>query len=70
MPIVSIDDKSCVNCGMCVKICPMDVLRPDDAVPRIAYRQDCQSCFLCRLYCPTNALKVTADRTRPSALPW
>ena len=27
MPIFSIDAENCVNCGKCVKICPLDVLR-------------------------------------------
>ena len=50
MPIFSIDAESCVNCGKCVKICPLDVLREGKTTPEIVYREDCQSCFLCIIY--------------------
>ena len=52
MPIFSIDAENCVNCGKCVKICPLDVLREGKTTPEIVYREDCQSCFLCIIYCP------------------
>ena len=45
MPIFSIDAENCVNCGKCVKICPLDVLREGKTTPEIVYREDCQSCF-------------------------
>ena len=35
MPIFSIDAESCVNCGKCVKICPLDVLREGKTTPEI-----------------------------------
>ena len=41
MPIFSIDAESCVNCGKCVKICPLDVLREGKTTPEIVYREDC-----------------------------
>lgn len=70
MPIFSIDAQRCVNCGMCVKICPLDVLRAGETVPSIVYREDCQSCFLCCLYCPKNAITVNAERGRPTPSPY
>jgi ferredoxin len=36
----------------------------DDGVPVIARQDDCQTCFLCELYCPVDALFV-APHTRP-----
>lgn len=70
MPIFSIDQKSCVNCGMCVKICPLDVLREGASTPLIAYREDCQSCFLCCIYCAKDAIRVDADRGRATPVPY
>lgn len=70
MPILSISDERCVNCGTCVKVCPLDVLRPGKSKPEISYPQDCQSCFLCRMYCKKDAISITADRARPTVLPW
>ena len=52
MPIFAIDSEKCINCGTCVKICPLDVFRAGETVPEIRYREDCQSCFLCQIYCP------------------
>jgi NAD-dependent dihydropyrimidine dehydrogenase PreA subunit len=49
----------CVSCDICVKVCPMDVFdRGADGVPVIARQADCQTCFMCELYCPTDALFV------------
>ena len=56
----------CIDCDRCVKVCPTDVF---DAVPGghpvIARQQDCQTCFLCELYCPTDALYVGPDCEQP-----
>ena len=70
MPIFSIDAENCVNCGKCVKICPLDVLREGKTTPEIVYREDCQSCFLCQIYCPKDAIKVDTIRNRPTPLPY
>lgn len=70
MPIVEINHDLCTKCNTCVEICPMDVLRvSNEGIPSIAYREDCQSCYLCRHYCPEAAITVTPDRGRPSPLP-
>lgn len=54
MSISSIDAGQCVGCGMCVKICPADVIRLNNAakIAEIRYPEDCQNCHLCRLFCP------------------
>ncbi len=56
--IVSAD--RCVKCDLCVDACPDNVF---DAVPNgipvIARQDDCQTCFLCELFCPTDALYVS-----------
>lgn len=70
MPIFSIDAEKCINCGMCVKVCPLDVLRSGESVPVICYREDCQSCFLCQIYCPKDAITVDSIRNRPTPLPY
>ncbi|SMC22646.1 4Fe-4S dicluster domain-containing protein [Andreprevotia lacus DSM 23236] len=49
----------CINCDLCVRVCPTNVF---DAVPGdnpvIARQQDCQTCFMCEAYCPVDALYV------------
>ena len=60
----------CIDCDKCVDVCPTNVF---DAVPGghpvIARQQDCQTCFLCEAYCPTDALFVapTADPAPPGS---
>jgi NAD-dependent dihydropyrimidine dehydrogenase PreA subunit len=54
----------CIDCNKCVEVCPTNVF---DAVegdhPVIARQQDCQTCFLCEAYCPTDALFVAPTAT-------
>lgn len=72
MGIRKIDYQLCNGCGICVDYCPMDVLRMDEKTKRpfIKYLRDCQSCFLCEIDCPVEAIYVTPDRERRIPLPW
>ena len=52
----------CTLCGECAKICPSNVFDVrSDAPPVVARLEDCQTCFLCELYCKADALYVGAD---------
>jgi NAD-dependent dihydropyrimidine dehydrogenase PreA subunit len=56
----------CIQCNMCVSVCPTNVFDiVSDAPPAIARKSDCQTCFMCELYCPVDALYVApnADET-------
>jgi NAD-dependent dihydropyrimidine dehydrogenase PreA subunit len=58
----------CIRCGTCVDICPTNVFdRVVDAPPVIARQDDCETCFMCELYCPSDALFVGPDCDRPEA---
>ncbi|MBI5443112.1 MAG: ferredoxin family protein [Deltaproteobacteria bacterium] len=60
--ISDLDATRCLGCGICVEVCPLDVLRLDaSAQPRrayVAYGEDCMTCFECEVRCPSNAIKV------------
>jgi len=58
MGIRNIDVRLCNGCGICVDVCPMDVLRMDEGAKKafIQYLGDCQSCFLCEDECPEDAI--------------
>ena len=57
-----VSETRCTGCDRCVRICPTDVF---DAVPGgapvIARPDACQTCFMCELYCPVDALYVAPD---------
>ncbi len=49
----------CIQCNLCVNVCPTNVFDSvQDAPPTIARQSDCQTCFMCELYCPVDALYV------------
>ena len=56
----------CIRCDICVRVCPADVFRKDpEGLPVIAQQDDCQTCFLCEIYCPTDALYVAEEAHGP-----
>ena len=54
-----IDSERCTSCDIRVSVCPTNVFDKTDGVPVIARQNDCQTCFLCELYCPEDALFVS-----------
>jgi NAD-dependent dihydropyrimidine dehydrogenase PreA subunit len=54
-----ISESRCTACDLCVKVCPANVFdKVPGGPPIIARQRDCQTCFLCELYCPKDALFV------------
>jgi NAD-dependent dihydropyrimidine dehydrogenase PreA subunit len=54
----------CITCDRCIEACPTNVFdRGADGVPVIARQSDCQTCFMCEAYCPTDALFVAPTIT-------
>ena len=66
------DQRLCNGCGICVKICPLDVFRIDKNTKEviIKYPDDCQLCELCVIDCPTEALIVTPQKMAPLITSW
>lgn len=61
-----VSSTNCIACDICVKVCPANVFdRRKGDIPVIARQEDCQTCFLCEVYCPVDALYV-APVTSPA----
>lgn len=57
-----LSESRCTACNVCVKACPANVFDSvRGGIPIIARQDDCQTCFLCELYCPVDALYVATD---------
>jgi 2-oxoglutarate ferredoxin oxidoreductase subunit delta len=49
----------CKACGICVALCPKQVLEQDDDGKAVAVRpEDCICCKMCELRCPDLAITV------------
>ncbi|AVA23728.1 ferredoxin family protein [Rhizobium sp. NXC24] len=57
-----LDPQTCTDCNLCVKVCPTNVFEAiADGPPVILRQENCQTCFMCELYCPVDALYVDPD---------
>lgn len=64
-----VSESRCIRCDICVRVCPADVFQKDAAgLPVIARQDDCQTCFLCEIYCPTDALYVAEAADGPTGI--
>lgn len=53
------------GCGDCATVCPTHVFDLGaEGIPMIARQEDCQTCFMCELYCQADALFVGPDRQK------
>ena len=60
-----ISDDRCTGCNICVNVCPTNVFDVKrGANPVIARQADCQTCFMCEVYCPYDALYVSPHATQ------
>jgi len=54
-----VSQSRCIECNLCVNVCPTNVFeKVPNAPPTIKRQSDCQTCFMCELYCPVDALYV------------
>lgn len=64
-----VSDNRCIRCDICVRVCPASVFEKDaEGLPVIVRQDDCQTCFLCEIYCPTDALYVAEAADGPTGI--
>jgi NAD-dependent dihydropyrimidine dehydrogenase PreA subunit len=50
--------EECINCGMCIIVCPHAVFAPAERAVQLAHAKACMECGACQLNCPTEAISV------------
>jgi 2-oxoglutarate ferredoxin oxidoreductase subunit delta len=57
----TIDEAKCKQCGICVDVCPREVLAADDKGQiKVVNLEACTGCLLCELSCPELAISLEA----------
>ena len=62
------DPQLCINCGMCLAVCPHGVFGPGQSVVLLANPDACMECGACQRNCPTNAISVESGVGCASAM--
>ena len=60
---LSINQKNCKKCGVCVELCPCQVFISDsENYPNPINIEKCTRCQLCELWCPDYAIEVEVSK--------
>jgi NAD-dependent dihydropyrimidine dehydrogenase PreA subunit len=55
---LSIDSDKCIGCGVCIEVCPHNVLFIKGGKAEILDKDFCMECSGCAVNCPTSAISV------------
>jgi ferredoxin len=55
---LTFNQAKCINCGMCLAVCPHGVFAPKGKLVHVVSAQNCMECGACQLNCPTEAITV------------
>jgi ferredoxin len=55
---LKLEEDKCIGCGMCLVVCPHEVLKRWNGRVQIGDRDACMECGACAMNCPTGAVAV------------
>lgn len=56
---ITVNEKWCKKCGICIAFCPKAVFTSDDfGKPLVTHPESCIQCMLCEIRCPDFAIEV------------
>lgn len=58
----------CINCGMCLTVCPHGVFAPGKQAMKLDRPEACMECGACQRNCPTGAIAVESGVGCASAM--
>ncbi|MBD3246834.1 MAG: 4Fe-4S dicluster domain-containing protein [Candidatus Omnitrophica bacterium] len=57
---ISMDKKKCVDCTVCVSLCPTQALEKDQTTGEVNFiKEKCIACGICVKACPYGAMRIT-----------
>ncbi len=64
---LTVDEKACVGCSLCVDICPTKVFdwSSTDTLPKVVKEKECFGCLSCTEICPATAISHTGHPLSP-----
>jgi len=66
--LAKVDEDSCIGCGTCVEICPIQVIDLENAIATVN-EERCIGCGLCSLNCPEEAISLDKTEQRLVFIP-
>ena len=64
------DPALCINCGLCVAVCPHGVFAPNGKAVKLERARACMECGACQVNCPTAAIAVDSGVGCAAAMIW
>ena len=55
-----VNQKECVSCGCCVKVCPKDAIAIPLGIYAVVTEDLCIGCGLCAKACPSSVIAIVA----------
>ena len=56
--VAEVDDKTCIGCGVCTKLCPYNAISKNELDVAVVNKLMCKGCGVCGASCPENAITI------------